>query len=118
MSRVIVVLVGLGLLVALLLWGLGPKRQASVQAPPSEPPPGTVVLREAAPAQAAQPEAPALARLPLEALQPDMVSYATRQGNRWVLHMVDGSQREVYPFEVAYLPEELRLRLEYEREGR
>jgi hypothetical protein len=46
----------------------------------------------------------------------EQVSYISRRDNRYVLHLLDGRQVEVYPFELDRLPAALRLRLEYQRE--
>jgi hypothetical protein len=52
----------------------------------------------------------------LQEISSEQVSYISRRDNRYVLHLLDGRQVEVYPFELDRLPAELRLRLEYQRE--
>jgi hypothetical protein len=52
----------------------------------------------------------------LPEIRNEQVSYISRRDNRYVLHLLDGRQVEVYPFELDRLPAELRLRLEYQRE--
>jgi len=52
----------------------------------------------------------------LQEISSEQVSYISRRDNRYVLHLLDGRQVEVYPFEFDRLPAALRLRLEYQRE--
>ena len=52
----------------------------------------------------------------LQEISSEQVSYISRRDNRYVLHLLDGRQVEVYPFELDRLPAALRLRLEYQRE--
>lgn len=91
-----------------LLW---PKRQATG---PVAAPQG-VTIQEATPVQTTS--ATPMQRLPLEEIRPEMVSYITQQNGRWVLVFLDGSRREVYPFEINLLPEQLRFQMGYERGG-
>ncbi|MCS7059504.1 MAG: hypothetical protein NZ849_04115 [Meiothermus sp.] len=107
--RVALVLTVLALAMLLLLW-----RRPAPEARPPEARPAVVVQTDtqgqAAPARP-------LAEEPLERLNPSTVDYTSREGGRYTLHFVDGSRREVYPFELPYLPEGIRYRLQYTRGG-
>lgn len=91
-----------------LLW---PKRQATG---PIATPQG-VTIQEATPVQTTS--ATPMQRLALEEIRPEMVSYITQQNGRWILVFLDGTRREVYPFEINLLPEQLRFQMGYERGG-
>ncbi len=110
MSRWLIIFVSL-LVVGLVSWLLWPRSQAvrPVQAP------AVVTIQEATPAQtgAAQP----MRGLALEEIRPEMVSFISQQNGRWVLNFQDGSKRELYPFEVEQLPEQLKLQMTYVRGG-
>lgn len=94
-----------------LVWMLWPRGQSTAPAPK----PAVVTIQEASPAQsgAARP----MGSLPLEEIRPEMVSFITQQNGRWVLNFQDGSKREVYPFEINQLPEQLQFQMNYERGG-
>lgn len=103
-----VVLLGIG---GYLIWMLWPRSQAT--RPVSAP--AAVTIQEASPVQttAGKP----MSSLALEEIRPEMVSYMTQQNGRWVLHFQDGSKREVYPFEINQLPEQLKFQMGYQRGG-
>lgn len=94
-----------------LVWMLWPRNQATAPTPK----PAVVTIQEASPAQpgAARP----MSSLALEEIRPEMVSFITQQNGRWVLNFQDGSKREVYPFEINQLPEQLQLQMNYKRGG-
>lgn len=94
-----------------LVWMLWPRSQSTAPAPK----PAVVTIQEASPAQsgAARP----MGSLALEEIRPEMVSFITQQNGRWVLNFQDGSKREVYPFEINQLPEQLQFQMNYERGG-
>jgi len=109
-------LVALAALVGLLLF-----RPAEPPAPSSVTPGPAQVSGPAdavaAPSASASPDfAKNLAGPPLEEITNAQVSHVSRKENRYVLHLLDGRQVEVYPFELDRLPSELRLRVEYQRE--
>ncbi len=58
-----------------------------------------------------------MSELAPEEIRPEMVSYVTQQNGRWVLSFQDGSKREVYPFEINQLPEQLQFQMRYKRGG-
>jgi hypothetical protein len=94
-----------------LAWMLWPRRLAAV--PVSNP--AVVTIQEATPAQSAS--AKYMSGLALEDIRPEMVNLITQENGRWVLIFQDGSKREVYPFEIGQLPEQLRFQMEYKRGG-
>lgn len=110
MARWLWLLIPALLLLGLLLWSL-PREEAGGGTLPPQASPG------AKEAEGAKGEA-TWADRPLEALDPGAVDRVERRGDAYVLHFVDGSQRTVYPFQLPYLPEGLRFRLEYERRER
>lgn len=109
-TRWLIIALALGI-VGFLAWMLWPRSQTSASAPT----PAAVTIQAASPAQtaAAQP----MSTLMLEEIRSDMVSYFTEQNGRWVLTFLDGSKREVYPFEINQLPEQLQLQMRYKRGG-
>lgn len=108
MSRWLIAAVAVLGLAGYLLW---PKRQATG---PIATPQG-VTIQEATPVQTTS--ATPMQRLALEEIRPEMVSYITQQNGRWILVFLDGTRREVYPFEINLLPEQLRFQMGYERGG-
>lgn len=110
MNRWLIVTLALGI-VGFLTWMLWPRSQTSASAPTS----AAVTIQAASPAQAAT--AQPMSTLMLEEIRSDMVSYFTEQNGRWVLTFLDGSKREVYPFEIDQLPEQLQLQMRYKRGG-
>lgn len=108
MSRLLIAAVAVLGLAGYLLW---PKRQATG---PIATPQG-VTIQEATPVQTTS--ATPMQRLALEEIRPEMVSYITQQNGRWILVFLDGTRREVYPFEINLLPEQLRFQMGYERGG-
>lgn len=96
---------------AYLAWALWPRNQATAPVPT----PAAVTIQEASPAQTAT--AGSMSNLALEEIRPEMVSFITQQNSRWVLSFLDGSKREVYPFEINQLPEQLRFQMNYKRGG-
>ncbi len=105
---VIAVVLGMG---GLLVWMLWPRSRATVPAPV----PGDVTVLEATPSHttAAKP----MSEFTLEEIRPGMVSYVTQQNGRWVLVFQDGSKREVFPFEINQLPDQLQFQMGYKRGG-
>lgn len=96
----------------LLVWRLWPA--SKVQPTPATPAPD-VTIRQTTPAETT-PQV-TMNQQPLEQLRPEVVSYISQRNGRWVLHFLDGSSRELYPFEVEQLPEQLRWQMEYRRGG-
>ncbi|GIW36599.1 MAG: hypothetical protein KatS3mg073_0744 [Meiothermus sp.] len=94
-----------------LVWTLWPRSQSSTPVAA----PAAVTIQEASPAQSASAEP--MNRLALEEIRPEMVSFISQQNGRWVLNFQDGSKREVYPFEIELLPEQLQFQMNYKRGG-
>ncbi|RDI95051.1 hypothetical protein DV704_09330 [Meiothermus sp. QL-1] len=104
-------LVVLAVLLLGVLWWLRPREEASAVTSQARP---AVLVEDEDPSSSVPSR---LAEQSLERIAPSTVDYVTRRDGRWVLRFVDGSEREVYPFEVGYLPEEIRLRMDYRRGG-
>lgn len=97
---------------ALLVWRLWPR---PAPLPNTTTPAPGVAIRQTTPADTI-PRA-SMSQQPLEEVRPEVVSYVSQRNGRWVLHFLDGSSRELYPFELEQLPEQLRWQLEYRRGG-
>lgn len=110
MPRWLVIAVVLGV-AGYVAWVLWPRSQATTPVPA----PAAVTIQEASPAQTTTTRP--MSELAPEEIRPEMVSYMTQQNGRWVLSFQDGSKREVYPFEINQLPDQLQFQMGYKRGG-